>query len=101
MGLPVIQRLQDDEAIFYACPGCGVNHCLPVGKVLPPGFSRLWQWNGSLDEPTLTPSVLRTAQGRDGSHQICHHFVTDGKLRFLPDCTHPLAGYTVPMAPIE
>ena len=25
----------------------------------------------------------------------CHSFVTDGRIQFLADCTHPLAGQTV------
>lgn len=28
---------------------------------------------------------------------VCHSFVTDGKIRFLSDCTHDLADQTVPM----
>ena len=26
---------------------------------------------------------------------VCHSFVTDGKIQFLGDCTHELAGQTV------
>jgi hypothetical protein len=26
---------------------------------------------------------------------VCHSYVTDGKIRFLDDCTHELAGKTV------
>jgi hypothetical protein len=26
---------------------------------------------------------------------VCHSFVTDGRIQFLNDCTHPLAGQTV------
>ena len=26
---------------------------------------------------------------------ICHSFVTDGRIQFLGDCTHKLAGQTV------
>ena len=28
---------------------------------------------------------------------ICHSFITDGSIEFLPDCTHELAGKTVPL----
>jgi hypothetical protein len=30
----------------------------------------------------------------------CHIFVRDGKIQFLNDCTHELAGKTVPMEPL-
>ena len=28
---------------------------------------------------------------------VCHSFVTDGRIRFLGDCTHALKGQTVPI----
>jgi len=31
------------------------------------------------------------------SCSICHSFVTDGQIQFLGDCTHKLAGRTVPL----
>lgn len=30
---------------------------------------------------------------------ICHSFVRDGLIQYLPDCTHHLAGQTVPLEP--
>src|SRR5436309_254590 len=30
---------------------------------------------------------------------VCHSFVRDGLIEFLGDCTHPLAGRTVPLEP--
>lgn len=30
---------------------------------------------------------------------VCHSFVFDGEIRFLGDCTHALAGKTVPLEP--
>jgi hypothetical protein len=29
--------------------------------------------------------------------KICHSFITDGRIQFLGDCTHRLAGQTVPI----
>lgn len=76
-----------------------------------------WGWNGSMDKPTFTPSILvrskeMTAKGWrdheswtnkeiecpdqfDSIDTVCHSFVTDGKIQFLGDCTHKLAGQTV------
>jgi len=31
----------------------------------------------------------------DGIPSVCHSFVTDGRIQFLTDCTHALAGQTV------
>jgi hypothetical protein len=30
-----------------------------------------------------------------GQPVVCHSFVTDGRIQFLEDCTHELAGQTV------
>jgi hypothetical protein len=69
----------------FECPGCKYHHTFLVG---PNG----WTWNGSLDKPTFSPSLLvnaNTPQAR------CHSFVKDGKIEFLSDCFHALKGQTV------
>ena len=69
--------------LFY-CPGCQEAHAFNTER---------WHWNGDHDKPTLTPSVLVT--GHDGSR--CHSFVKEGDIQFLTDCTHAMAGQTVPL----
>jgi hypothetical protein len=32
---------------------------------------------------------------------ICHSFIKDGMIQFLDDCTHALAGQTVPLGEFE
>lgn len=75
--------------VLYAfhCPGCKYSHPFEINA--PNGAG--WTWNGSLDKPTFTPSLLCNA----GSDQVCHSFVTDGRIQFLSDCFHELAGQTV------
>lgn len=55
-----------------------------------------WIWNGDVERPTFTPSVLTrfTMQGRE---RVCHSFVVDGVWQYLGDCTHDRAGQHVPM----
>lgn len=105
---------QGNGAISFQCPGCGDYHTLPVV----PGDRASWGWNGSIDKPTLTPSIL-VRSGHYASHWkagdpcwckfkaehpteepdfecvICHSYITDGQIQFLSDCTHDLAGQTV------
>ena len=38
-----------------------------------------WDWNGSKEAPTLTPSILHWANGRDDP-ATWHGYLTDGKL---------------------
>lgn len=55
-----------------------------------------WTWNGSVDKPTLKPSIL--TRGHDFT---CHSWVTDGKIQFLGDCTHEFANRTLDLLDIE
>lgn len=88
------------------CPACQSAIALPLDKPSGPN----WGFNGDTEKPTFTPSVLRTYRhptgysnknpapiGYDGPYtdDICHSFITDGKIQFLGDCTHALAGQTV------
>lgn len=55
-----------------------------------------WTWNGSVDAPTLRPSVLTQYDGGDGAWR-CHSWINDGVVQFLSDSSHELAGTSVPL----
>lgn len=78
--------------LHFWCPGCDRVHTV---NVRPENHSVAWGWNGSPDKPTFTPSILTRSSPRKGSAVVCHSFVTDGRIQFLGDCTHELAGQTV------
>lgn len=78
------------KVLVFDCPGCLQRHCIPVEA--PDGPT--WSWSGSVDFPTLSPSVLVDS---DYTDLRCHFFVSGGVIRFLSDCNHPLAGHSVPM----
>ncbi|WP_217577332.1 DUF6527 family protein [Mesorhizobium sp. GbtcB19] len=60
-----------DYDFYYCCPcGCGRIGMLFVGKGMKPTCSPSWQWNGSLEKPTLTPSVHHVGHW--------HGYLTDG-----------------------
>lgn len=109
------------------CPGCGEMHQVTI-KVQPRGREGpLWGWNGDGDAPTFTPSVLIRGVRLDMDddeldrilaeynlptdrerlladrrvNTVCHSFITDGRIRFLGDCTHALAGRTVDLPDLE
>lgn len=47
-----------EQSFWYCCPcGCGHRAPLTVGKNFKPADGPSWDWNGSLDKPTLKPSV--------------------------------------------
>lgn len=94
---------------FY-CPGCREAHVVWTGA----GPGPRWGWNGNAERPTFTPSVLVTCEKAEPPvtpdnlsqwraapwpqqkvRHVCHTFVTDGRIQYLGDCTHALAGQTV------
>jgi hypothetical protein len=103
-------RRADGGILMFWCPGCEEVHQVRTG---PNG----WGFNGDFDNPTFTPSVLVTSGHFSPGHQgncwctfeqrtgmacdfkchRCHTFVTDGQIQFLSDCSHALAGQTVPL----
>jgi hypothetical protein len=74
---------------WFHCPGCGNGHAFTVGGDT---ARPRWTWNGSFDKPTFQPSLLCN---KDHPGSRCHSFVTDGRIQFLSDCWHSLAGQTV------
>lgn len=95
----------EDNALLFWCPGCDMAHRIMHGT----GTGQRWTWNGDVDKPTFQPSVLvqynhwvppATPDNPQPGPQtevkdVCHSFVTDGRIQFLTDCTHALAGQTV------
>ncbi|WP_239715221.1 DUF6527 family protein [Paenibacillus sp. 19GGS1-52] len=66
----------------FFCPGCKQFHPIIEGR---------WQFNGDMERPTFSPSLIVGA----GTEEVCHSFIVDGKIQFLSDCYHDLAGMTV------
>jgi Family of unknown function (DUF6527) len=109
-----------EQGLLFWCPGCNEHHKV---KTAPQG----WGWNGDLEMVTLTPSVLVTSGHYIAGHDpekscwckynadkiskgevpsnftcsICHSFVTGGKIQFLSDCSHALAGQTIDLPNID
>lgn len=93
--------LCEDGCLEYKCPACG-SHAIPV-KVGEKS-DKHWQWNGSLEAPTISPSVKHFHNGypaQEGHDAIppfcCHYFIKDGNIEFCGDCTHVMNGQTLPL----
>lgn len=76
---------------YHWCPACETEHPLPDS----------WEFNGDVSKPTFSPSFAQTFTpqkvideyfdkgGSPRSKQVlCHYFVKDGNLQFLPDSWH-------------
>lgn len=75
------------DVLAFVCPGCteldgGTGlHMLPINT---DQKKPAWTWDGDLEKPTLTPSILT---GKTTS-MVCHSFLKEGIFQFLGDCTH-------------
>jgi len=78
----LVQKTESDPEFSFFCPGCNCAHWFKTT-----GNSKRWTWNNNYDSPTISPSISVPNQ--------CHSFVRDGKIQFLSDCKHKLAGKTV------
>jgi len=103
--LAIVRHVRHVKAVYDAvmvwCPAplptshhgaCGL-HMLQISGERAGG---IWGFDGNLEAPTIAGSVL--THGGDGF--VCHAFVTAGQWQYLTDCTHELAGQTVPMVPL-
>jgi hypothetical protein len=112
-------RSVESGGLMFLCPGCGESHLVYVGA----GYGPRWGYNGNPERPTFTPSIrIRGIKSPSGDEMTpeeeaeydaiyecggreavlssrfgtcCHSFVTSGRIQFLADCTHALAGQTV------
>lgn len=73
--------------LMHWCPGCQGRHKIEVEK--PNAWGAVWQWDGNVEAPTITPSVNHVGR--------CHYFIRAGRIEFCADSKHPLAGQTVDM----
>ena len=113
MGARGVLRTAEGGRLLFHCPGCNEVHAVTIGD----GPGPRWGFNGDYDRPTFTPSILvrgnKVVKDDDGIWtgdwqrdaagnlipEVCHSFVRDGQIQFLSDCTHGLAGQTVPLEP--
>lgn len=104
----------DQGVRMFDCPGCQMSHVVYTDDYLG-SYPARWSWNGDAERPTFSPSILvlysrweppASQENPNPGQQIevehvCHSFVTDGRIQYLSDCTHELAGKTVELPDIE
>lgn len=86
-----LSKVDDKCGYLFECPGCGCAHYIQTNK----SFSPCWNFNGDVYNPTVSPSIRVVAPMHGRPDRICHSFIKNGKIQFLNDCTHGLAGQTV------
>ncbi len=104
-----------NEYLVFWCEGCECLHSVWYETPNPLTNGR-WKWNGDLVNPTVSPSILvrgtvpvtneeitRILSGEEIKPKptACHSFVRDGRIEFLSDCTHHLAGQVKQLLPVS
>lgn len=82
----------ESGVVSFKCPGCSRTHRL---NTKPMSGRPVWSFNGDVENPTLAPLINDWWEFGAGKTYRCHSFVQDGRIRFLNDCNHELAGQIV------
>jgi hypothetical protein len=96
----VLEKISNHPGMYlFRCPGCEYPHQVTTHRARPE--EHVWSFNGDLERPTFQPSLLVENRGSSGGacDQGTDSFITGGQIQFLWDCTHSLAGQTVPLEP--
>lgn len=86
MGAKVWESKHAGQASYWIfnCPACGYAHV----------FDGRWKFNGDVEKPTFSPSLLVHAN-QNASRPRCHSHVADGKIAYCADSEHAMKGQTV------
>lgn len=89
---PYHRCILDGDRYFVMCPGCKHRHNILVNT---------WSFNGDYENPTFNPSILVYSEWQGKRTHHCHSFIKDGRIQFLNDCEHSLAGTTVDLPTVS
>lgn len=89
----ILYGTPEGERVVFMCPGCERGHGFYIRR-RPGDSGPVWKFNGDFERPTFEPSLLVFPTSISPR---CHSFVRNGQIEFLSDCTHKLAGKTVPL----
>ena len=89
--------LAGETRIVWRCPACKCSHGVPIDG------ARKWDFNGNMESPSLSPSILISYGGANPPDRsnICHCFIRNGNIEYCSDCSHDLAGKTVEIPNFE
>lgn len=95
----VVNQKKELQGYGFHCKGCKCHHVYYT--VSQHKGALVWLFNGDMEKPTFRASLLVNADLSCPSTPRCHIFVTDGKIQYLNDCTHELAGKTIEMEDVD
>lgn len=93
-------KVSEATHVMLNVPGPVPTRILPIRIGQQNAEQNGWEWNGDVDKPTLSPSIL-TRAGSEQHPIVCHSYVRNGMIEFLNDCTHSYAGKTVELLEVD
>ena len=83
---------------MHWCPACGDQHLFYTQVKTKSGA--LWSFDNNFEQPTFTPSMVITYPAvkwndKEFPERRCHYILRHGKIVYLGDSTHHLAGRTI------
>lgn len=84
-----------EDGVAHYCVACKGMHNFSVKR--PNYLSQRWTWNENIIAPTFFPSmhiVVRDMR-KPKFMQSCHYWLRSGRVEFLRDSTHSMAGITI------
>lgn len=101
--------------LMFWCPACKCGHGVWTTPIYP-SRGGLWAFNGDFEAPTISPSILITERQstppvtpenleqwklnpwpQTEVEKRCHAVVSCGIINYCSDCTHEMAGKSIPM----
>lgn len=93
------ESVPSDFHLAFWCPGCKCLHSYYVLPERNPETNAGWNFNGDMEKPSFTPSLLYSGKTYPGRQ--CHLYVTEGKIHYCGDCDHELSGKVVDMVDLD
>jgi len=78
-----VKEISEGQFHFF-CPACREVHT----------FDSTFRFNGDFKKPTISPAILFTGY-KNNERVRCHCLITDGKIRYLQDCSHLKRGKVI------
>lgn len=84
-----------EDGVAHYCIACRGMHGFSIKY--PNYLSQRWTWNNNIVAPTFFPSMhIVVRDPKDPKFlQSCHYWLRAGRIEFLKDCTHAMAGVTI------
>lgn len=93
--LGIVERGGETVGYLVKSPATGAMALFYTNPKYAPG---VWAFNGDMENPTFSPSMLM----QPNNTQVREHFfVRNGRIEYLSDCDHGMAGMTVDMVDVD